>query len=117
MKDTALYKELRDCDDSFEFDEKDLQTDDTVKSERTEIWLSQWQHEITSVNVRSEDREGAVTEVSWLPKFNGEVSVDIPKDARTLTELQSDIQAIFMEYMMSQLETEPQSPSKFGQSL
>jgi hypothetical protein len=116
-KKTKFYKQLVECDDSFKIDEEDMEPEDTVKSERTEIWLSQWRHEITRVNVRSESNDGSITEMSWLPVFNEQISVDIPSDARTLTELQADMEAIFEEYMMSQIGEDPAAEALLGQTL
>jgi hypothetical protein len=116
-KKTSLYKQLVDCDESFEIDDEGVEPEDTTKSERTEIWLSQWQHEITKINLKTESTDGTVTTVSWLPTFNEDTSVDIPSDARTLTELQSDMEDIFEEYMMSQVGEDPTAEALLGQSL
>lgn len=105
MKNTALYKKLQSCGNDLEVDQEDLNSDE-INSQRTEIWVSQWQHEITQLKVTAEDKDGANVELVWLPIFNKEVKIDVPGDAATLSELQADIQNIMMEYMMGQMSAE-----------
>lgn len=102
LKNTAIYKKIHDCDNNFEINQDDFTTDD-IKNQRVEIWLSQWQHEITRASVNQEDKDGTKTELSWLPTFDKEVDIKIPNDTTTLSELQADIQDIFTQYMMSQM--------------
>lgn len=102
MKNTAVYKKFQACGGDADADQKDPGTDG-VKNQHTEIWLSQWQHEITQVKVRTEGKDGAIADLSWLPTFNRPVTIDVPDDVTTLSELQADIQNAVFQYMTTQV--------------
>jgi hypothetical protein len=111
FKNTAIYKELKKCDDSFSSNVDSLLTDDPKDSSsgksRVSVWVSRWSHQLTKLELEGssdESQGGLVVE----PTFNQAVAVTVPKDVTTISELKEDIekaQQAYIESMYSSLET------------
>jgi hypothetical protein len=109
FKNTKLYKTLHECDPSIVFDENEMfkTSESTSKEEtRTEIWVSQWSHQITKVySENTTDTNKGIFVIE--PKFNEKVdAVKAPEKSTTLKQLQADIEALFQSAMSSAATTE-----------
>lgn len=99
IKTTKVYAALHNCDDSFTITSNDVAIDSANESSRTEIWVSQWTHQITKLATSSTfpTGEGSSTgkdEAVLEPKFNTGVSIASPEASTTLSELMADIQKL-----------------------
>lgn len=103
LKDTQIYKDLNACDKSIVIDEKDLSSLD--KSEEatttTELWVNTWTHQITKLSVKSNEADNKSTMVVE-PVFNQTVSIDIPRDTKSVNDVMVEFQKM-QEAVMSQL--------------
>jgi hypothetical protein len=92
LKETAVYKTLQKCDNSFTINENDLTKQDGKKGSKAdvEVWVHQWTHQITKV-VLKDDSSTNKTTMAIETTFNQPVTIATPKDATTLEQLQKDI--------------------------
>ena len=98
LNDTKIMKELQKCDESFKLDPDDIKDDSSDKSDsRFEVWVDRWSHQFTKFNLTGKDDEGD-TALLFEQKFNQTVSVTVPKDALSLSELKADIEKIQQDY-------------------
>lgn len=105
LKDTALGKELRECNDEIDFDKiaEDLTKEaaDTTNPVPTiELWASRFGHKITELTVRGDTENNGTMQMVFQPTFNGQVTVDEPQDAISLKTLMDDIQSSITNYYM-----------------
>jgi hypothetical protein len=90
-KNTSFYKSLLKCDDSLAIDENEVtKSDDNTQ---VDVWIDRWSHQITNVTMKS-DEDGTTTNLSIQPKFNQPVTINAPKDATTIKQLQEDIMTL-----------------------
>jgi len=99
-KDTKLFKELKNCDKSFDFNVDDLFSDtsnDISSSSRIELWVNHWSHQLEKVSIAGGDEqsEGSIV---VEPRFNQPVTISIPKDVITLSQLKADIEKAYTAY-------------------
>lgn len=103
LKDTQIYKDLNACDKSIVIDEKDLTSLD--KAEETtstvELWVNTWSHQITKLSVKSNEADNKSSMVVE-PVFNQAVSIDIPRDTKSINDVMTDFQKM-QEAVMNQL--------------
>lgn len=101
FNDTKVMKELQKCDESFKLDADDIKSNSTDETNgRVEVWVDRWSHQFTKFNLTDKSDEGDTTLV-FEPKFNQSVSVNVPKDSISLSELKSDIEKAQQEYIDS----------------
>lgn len=101
LKETTVYKDLHDCDSSFEINESDF--DDIVgkatnDSDRFELWVDRWSHQIAEVNITSKADDGTKLSATFKPVFNKSVKIEAPAGATTIKELTKDIEALSEKY-------------------
>lgn len=106
LKDTDIYKDLNKCDDSFKIDEKTFDQEDSAadaSNTRVELWVDRWSHQITKLSVvdNGTDSDKTVTTMVFEPVFNKSVTVETPKGATTIQQLQKDIEALSAQYTSS----------------
>lgn len=101
LKETDIYKELKDCDDNFDFDADDViseqETDEATES-RFELWVSRFGHEIQQIKATMSDDEVS-GEMTINTQFNQDVTVEAPTDYVPVKELVDDISRIIFEQM------------------
>jgi len=66
---------------------------DTIKNGRLEVWVSKWSHQIMHVTASGEDSSDSKSTFSldMTPSYNNYETVDVPKDAKSIKELQDVI--------------------------
>lgn len=103
LNDTTIMKAMVACDASFKLDSNDLASDtksDSKSTTRVEVWVDRWSHQLTKISMTDVSDESD-TSLVFEPIFGGDVTVTIPKDAISLSELQADIQKAQDEYVQA----------------
>lgn len=102
LNDTELYRQLRECDENVEA-AKDVEiNDDDI---RTELWVSQWSHEITKLRITPiEKPEKGDYSLELLPNFNQDFTITPPESSLSLEELRNDIEALVEEAQRAAME-------------
>ncbi len=95
LRETAIYKSLKDCDSSFELNPSDFGVNDVSNNTSTgvlEVWVDGWSHQITKISATGKDSSDS-SELSVLinPVFNKEVSVEAPSEYMTIDEIKTFI--------------------------
>lgn len=103
LRETDVYKSLQKCDPTFTIKDEDLKSSDD-KSEPVELWVDRWSHNITKFTA-SDEEDGTKADIIFEPEFNQNVSIETPKDATTLQQLQADVEALVMSAMMASQES------------
>lgn len=107
VKKTDVYKEIEGCTKSGDksssgsSDDKVDQPSTSQTTQRFEIWLDQWSHQVTSIKAEATNTENKKTQkfdMNIATKFNVPVTIDVPKDAMTLKELSAELQNIFSAF-------------------
>jgi hypothetical protein len=119
FKNTQLYKDLHNCDDSFKIDENDLTKSTSSDSEtpNVELWVNRWSHQITKLVVTDKPGSTSKTKGTMViePVFNAPVTITTPKDASSLKDVTADIQSMF-ESAYSTSYYDDTTTSDFGSS-
>jgi hypothetical protein len=99
---TQFYKDIRKCDDSIEaldgekmFAKSDTESDTEAK---LELWIDRWSHQLSSVKFTSSS-DGSKVTVNLTTDFTKPVIIEEPKEAITLKELESRIEAALGDLM------------------
>lgn len=99
---TAFYKELKACSKNATTSSPDEIVEDTkISNGRTELWVEQWNHHITSFkSAATLKEEGAETKwnMDVTTKFNTTVDVTAPKDTISLKDLTAELQSLFLQF-------------------
>jgi hypothetical protein len=103
VKNTELYKQLRECDEDIDA-AQNVETTANDDDTRTEVWVSQWSHEITKIRSESTAKSEAKGVFELSPKFNEVVTVEAPESFLTLEELRADVEAITEAYQRAAME-------------
>lgn len=109
LKDTQIYKDMNACDKTFVIDEKDLASLDKEEEVKTttQLWVNTWTHQITKLSMVSNEADNKSSMVVE-PVFNQTVSIDIPRDTKSVNDVMTDFQKM-QEAVMSQMYGMPQS--------
>lgn len=94
IADTKYGKALKECDDTIDFssfDGSDLSSDSTDKPQ-TQVWVSQFGHELTQINIEGKNEAGD-GKIVLTPTFNSDVKVTVPTDVTTLKELTDEFES------------------------
>lgn len=101
---TKFFKDAKKCDDKIKdlkgeeiFKESDSKDDEKVK---VVVWIDRWSHQFTKLEVTG-TADDATLNMTTDMKFDIPVKIDEPKDAITIDELKSDIEAIQQEMMQA----------------
>lgn len=98
---TAFFKELQKCD-GFSSSSNSSSTN-TIKNGnddkvRIELWVSQWSHQITALNIEGTDTSSPMNETKLSFKFDigytNDDSVAVPKDAVDFNDLQKELEQL-----------------------
>lgn len=108
LKDTKAYKTLKDCDSSFEIDENDITTDSKDDETKLEVWVNQWNHELTKVVIKDETGPDTGNMV-FNPTFNKPVDVKAPENAVTLSDLKTEIESLLQSFYASPATSQSES--------
>jgi hypothetical protein len=87
-----VYKELNECDETFTLDVDALMSDGEV-GDTYQVWAHQWTHQLTKFGVKSTS-DGATIDAMVSMELGATVTVDVPAETTTLTQLTDDLQAI-----------------------
>ena len=103
LNDTKIVKELQKCDENFKLDADDINGDSTTEQSdgQFEVWVDRWSHQFTKFNLTGKDDDGGEATFIVEPKFNQTVSINVPKDTVSLSELKADIEKIQQDYTNS----------------
>ena len=93
LKSTKLYTALRDCDKTFTIDVDALMSEGEV-GDTYQLWATQWTHQLTKFGVKSTSKDGATLDAVVTTELGKSVTIDIPTETTTLTQLSDDLQAI-----------------------
>ena len=94
LKDTTIYKQLKDCDDSFDVDTSDVAPNNDDDTEiGIELWISQFSHELKQAKIDVKDEEVSAT-FDINTSFNQPVNVKAPKDFIPIKDLIDDVTTI-----------------------
>lgn len=105
LKNTKLYKQMHDCDSSFTIDTTDV-TDTQNNNATSELWVSQWSHEITKISSTS-TIDGATMTVTSSPVFNTSTPVTVPKNPKSIKDFMQEIQDLETSLMQPGPELQP----------
>lgn len=102
---TAFGKELKNCDETIDFNEiaSDI-NEETIEEEDVptiELWVSRFGHRLTEFSIRGGNDEDGTLNILMNPLFDQEVTVEAPSDATPLKTVLEDIQNTIMEYYMN----------------
>lgn len=113
VQETEVYKDIKDCDDSFDFDADDITTEDADEDAevRFELWVTRFGHQLKQVKVTAED-DDASGEFTINTRFNEDVAVDAPTDFISLKDLIADIEEITTE-MYGGFDSSPESTYEY----
>ena len=94
---TSLFKELQKCDGfSSNSSSTNAVKDGNDDKVRVELWVSQWSHQITALNVEGTDTSSPSDETKISFKLNlgytNDNSVTLPKDAVDFKDLQKEFE-------------------------
>jgi hypothetical protein len=94
---SKLVKNLEACDSSIKFDASDFKDTNPTDKTTVHVWVSRWTHELTRLEVTggSKASNGSLT---FDPVFNMPVTVDTPKDALTLKQIQDEFTKAITAY-------------------
>lgn len=94
---TKIYADLQKCDPTFKLDSTQISNDTTGSTTPdVELWVEKWSHTITKLAVMNPVSEKTDTyNITLNPKFDQNVSIDVPKDAMTLDQLKSELSPLF----------------------
>lgn len=92
LKTTKLYTALHDCDETFTIDPKAL-VDNGEVADTYQLWANQWTHQLTKFGVKSTSG-GATLDATISTDLGKAVTVDVPTETTTLSQLSDDLQAI-----------------------
>lgn len=99
LENTDFGKSVKDCTKDSSSSSSSSAADETnIKNGRFEVWVSQWTHQITQVKASGEDADNAKNTFSFdlKPTYNKLETVDTPKDAKSIKELQSEIESLIL---------------------
>jgi hypothetical protein len=98
---TKFYAELKKCDSEFKLDAEEITgTGESDITGNTEIWVSQWTHELKQVKFTGGSKDGnSKGTFVFNPVFNKPVNLTAPTDALTVQELQKEIEAVSASVM------------------
>lgn len=102
LKDTDFYKELKECDDSFEVDTDDVDVfADSDSSGSVEVWISRFDHELKQIKaVFTDDDEVEVSSVVNF-EYDEAVTIEAPSEYIGIKELIEEITDAFIEQMQN----------------
>lgn len=94
---TKLYADLQKCDSTFKLDSSTISNDTTGSSApEVELWADKWSHSLTKLVLANPSTEKTDTyNVTVNPKFDQNVTIDVPKDAMTLDQLKTELAPLF----------------------
>jgi hypothetical protein len=81
------------CDGSFEISDEDIAkagSDNSKNDTKIELWVNQWDHQITRLVAADESKDQPVN-ISVAPRFNRPVTITTPKESTTIQQLQNDV--------------------------
>jgi hypothetical protein len=98
---TKFHAELKKCDSEFKLDTEDItKAGESDITGDTEVWVSQWAHELKQVKFSGSSKDGSSKGTFvFNPVFNKPVNITAPADALTLQELQKEIEAVSASVM------------------
>lgn len=111
-RNSALYKSLVKCDDSFTIKDEDLAKSHFEafdKNTSTELWVDQWTHQITKLALNNVDKD-QTTNISIEPKFNRAVAIATPKESTTVEQLQKDVMELLQSAQSAPVQTPAPQP-------
>ena len=96
LEQTAFGKQIKACDDTSNNQNNSSQNnnEDNFKDTNAEVWVDRWSHELTSVSFSgaTTGNDSGTFSLNYQPKFNEQVTVEAPKDAMTLKQLEQELQ-------------------------
>lgn len=105
VNETEFMRQLIACDEDYKLDSDDMQQDEEQLDATIKVWVTQFGHELSKieVNVKDEEGDGAFT---IEPTFNGNISIEAPANSMTFDELKNDIDALITEQYSTQFSAE-----------
>lgn len=106
-KKTDIYQEFDGCTKSDANNSSSSSTDKVDQpstsqtTQRVEIWVDQWSHQLTSVKANTTTTEAKKTtkfDMNAVTKFNNPVTITVPADTMSLKELRAELQNIFSTF-------------------
>lgn len=91
---TEMYKQMYQCDEDYAAI-KDIELND--EDVRTEVWVSEWSHEITKLRVEQAGQAQSNFLLEFTPQFNQDITVTTPESALTFEELKADVMNLMEE--------------------
>lgn len=101
LENTTLGKEIKNCDENIDFKElaEDItgETNTNTTPPTIELWASKFGHTLTEVNITANDTNGGNLAIAMQPSFDGDITIETPSDATSLTAVLEDIQRALTE--------------------
>lgn len=111
FKQTSLYKNMHECDNTFEIDTTNMDTTEYESEDKPTItvWVNPWSHSLSKISVDYEDDESK-SSLEILTQYNKDFTITAPTEYISLTDLQSYIEELmqsFYSQSYSDYDTEP----------
>lgn len=90
---TALYDEIKACNENFDLENVRLEADD-VQDTTIEVWISQWSHELTELSLTGTN-ESAQSTLKVNTTFVATDEVVAPADSKTIQEVYEEFITAF----------------------
>lgn len=97
VRNTQLAKDLRNCDKNATADSGDTSDTSTDSKTSVQVWVSRWSHELTQIKLDT-TTDGNHDSFTFDPVFNKPVTLETPKDALTLQDLQDELSKAMSAY-------------------
>lgn len=99
LENTTLGKDIMACnpedDEYVDYDDASETVDEATENGQIEIWIDRWSHQIERVVVEAKDDDSSSgMKIDLKTDFGAETDIQIPSDARSFDEIQSDIESI-----------------------
>ncbi|HEU0266884.1 MAG TPA: hypothetical protein VFQ70_04615 [Candidatus Saccharimonadaceae bacterium] len=96
LETTSAYKALTKCDSSYAsfLSAQDSTTSPTQDVPSITVWVSRWSHQLTKITM-SDTTGGNDVAMTFEPKVGAQADVTIPKNAKSIKDLQSQIESLF----------------------
>lgn len=99
VKETRLFKMLHDCDNSIDYDPSTFTAPESTSNDRIEIWADRWSHNLTAVNIMSEEKDNPSDKLTVMTQVGIDAPVTIEAPSQSLSV--DDVSAAFQNLMMA----------------
>jgi len=102
VKESRIFKQLHDCDNSIDFNPDDWKQQESTTNDRIELWVDRWTHQMTGLNVTSEEKNDTTQKVTVTSQFdfNKEVTITTPDQSLSVDDVSQAFERLMMAWYM-----------------